>query len=100
MIEGFGQGAVGEASTLVNLGLISFAAAFQFAPAILCGLYLRWVSRRAAILGLSLGFAVWTYTLVVPALAGTGLLPREVVTEGLFGLAALRPGAETLFEAG
>src|SRR3712207_6258819 len=59
---------VGETNSLVNLGLISFAAAFQFAPLILCGLYLRWVSRRGAIVGLSLGFAVWSYTLVVPTL--------------------------------
>ncbi|HZU06340.1 MAG TPA: ATP-binding protein [Chloroflexota bacterium] len=84
---------VGESYTLVNLGLISFAAAFQFAPPILCGLYLRWVSRRGAILGLGLGFAVWTYTLVVPTLAQSGLLPRELVEQGPFGLAALRPTA-------
>jgi phosphoserine phosphatase RsbU/P len=84
---------VGETNSLVNLGLISFAAAFQFAPAIVCGLYLRWVSRRGALIGLSLGFGVWAYTLVVPILAQAGVVPRQVVDEGLFGLAVLRPGA-------
>nr|MBA2449607.1 GAF domain-containing protein [Chloroflexota bacterium] len=83
----------GGSNTLVNLGLISFAAAFQFAPAIICGLYLRWVSRRGAIIGLGLGFAVWIYTLVLPELAEAGLLPRQFVAEGLFGVGALRPGA-------
>jgi phosphoserine phosphatase RsbU/P len=83
----------GGSNTLVNLGLISFAAVFQFAPAIICGLYLRWVSRRGAIVGLSLGFAVWSYTLVLPALAQAGLLPREVVDDGLFGVGILRPTA-------
>ncbi len=83
----------GTSNSLVNLGLISFAAAFQFAPAILGGLYLRWLSRRGAILGLALGFTVWTYTLVLPALADAALLPNGFVERGLFGVAALRPGA-------
>ena len=84
---------LGESSTLVNLGLVSFAAAFQFAPAMICGLYARWASRRGAIVGLSLGFAVWGYTLVVPALAQAELVPPRIVEEGLFGLAPLRPSA-------
>ncbi len=84
---------VGESNTLVNLGLVSFVAAFQFAPAIIGGLYLHRVSRRGAMIGLSLGFAVWTYTLVVPALAQAKVLPPELVDQGLFGLRMLRPSA-------
>jgi Na+/proline symporter/signal transduction histidine kinase len=85
--------AVGETNSLVNLGLVSFAAAFQFAPLIICGLYLKWVSRRGALLGLGAGLVVWSYTLVVPTLVASGWLPRSIVDDGLFGLAALRPSS-------
>ena len=82
---------VGESSTLVNLGLISFAAAFQFAPAVVGGLYFQWVNRKGAIAGLLLGFGVWLYTLMVPFLAQSGWLPGQIVSEGPFGLGALAP---------
>ncbi len=57
---------LGETAALVNIGLISFLAATQFAPAILGGMYWRGATRRGATVGLILGFIVWFYTLVIP----------------------------------
>lgn len=62
---------VGESVNLVSIGLISFAAVAQFAPAILDGIFWKGGSRRGATVGLVLGFAVWAYTLPIPALADT-----------------------------
>ena len=82
---------VGESSTLVNMGLISFAAAFQFAPAVIGGLYIRWVNRKGAIAGLLLGFGVWLYTLIIPFLIDAGWFSGEILYDGPFGISALRP---------
>src|SRR6266542_3823955 len=51
----------GEGFTLVSIGLVSFAAVAQFAPALLGGLYWRGGSRRGALTGLFGGFVVWAY---------------------------------------
>jgi Na+/proline symporter/signal transduction histidine kinase len=83
--------AAGEAYALVAIGLISFAAVAQFAPAILGGIYWRGATRAGAIAGLSAGFAVWAYTLMLPSFAKSGWLPAGFLTDGLFGIALLRP---------
>ena len=49
----------GEAYALVSIGLISFAAVAQFAPALLGGIYWRGGTRAGALGGLLGGFAVW-----------------------------------------
>ncbi|GAA4024397.1 ATP-binding protein [Hymenobacter glaciei] len=85
---------VGKQLPLVNTGLVSFAAVAQFVPAVLGGLYWKGGTRRGATVGLLAGFAVWFFTLVLPALVGPGrLLPASVLTAGLGGVAALRPFA-------
>ena len=53
---------------LVEMGLLSFIAVTQCAPAILLGLYWRRGNRRGAFAGISAGFFVWFYTLIIPAL--------------------------------
>ena len=85
----------GEAYALVSIGLISFAAVAQFAPAMLGGMYWKVGNRQGALSGLVLGFALWIYTLLLPSLAKSGWLDAGFMTEGLFGLAWLRP--EQLF---
>ncbi len=85
----------GEAYALVSIGLISFAAVAQFAPAVLGGLYWRGGTRRAALAGLLGGFLMWAYTLMLPSLAKSGWLDGAFLTHGLWGLAWLRP--EQLF---
>lgn len=88
----------GEAYALVATGLISFAAVAQFAPAVLGGIYWRGGTRAGALAGIGAGFAMWAYTLLVPAFARSGWLPLEVVELGPFGLSQLRP--EALFGLG
>ncbi len=86
---------IGAESALVSIGLVSFAAVAQFAPAILGGIFWKGGSYRGALIGLILGFIVWGYTLLLPSLAYTGSfwLPSSIVTEGLLGIALLRPYA-------
>ncbi len=83
--------AAGEAYALVAIGLISFAAVAQFAPAILGGIYWKGATRAGATAGLLAGFAVWGYTLALPSLAKSGWLPAGYLEAGPFGIALLRP---------
>jgi PAS domain S-box-containing protein len=76
---------------LVEMGLLSFIAVTQCAPAVLLGLYWRRGNRKGALSGISLGFAFWFYTLIIPALVKEGVLPVSVVEQGPFGLWWLRP---------
>jgi Na+/proline symporter/nitrogen-specific signal transduction histidine kinase len=83
----------GEAYALVSIGLISFAAVAQFAPVMLGGMYWRKGTRDGALAGLVAGFAVWTYTLLLPSFAKSGWLPIEFAEQGLFGLGLTKPQA-------
>src|SRR5437660_5070715 len=57
----------GEAYALVSIGLVSFAAVAQFAPAMLGGMYWKQGTHAGAFSGLTLGFALWAYTLLLPS---------------------------------
>ena len=81
----------GEAYALVSIGLVSFAAVAQFAPAILGGIYWKEGTRKGALAGLSIGFAVWAYTLLLPAFAKSGWLPLGLLDQGPFGVTLLKP---------
>ena len=85
----------GEAYALVSIGLISFAAVAQFAPAVLGGLYWKGATRQGALVGLLAGFVMWCYTLMLPSLAKSGWLPDAFLNQGLLGLSWLQP--EQLF---
>jgi len=81
----------GEAYALVSIGLISFAAVAQFAPAALGGIFWKDGTRRGALAGLAAGFVVWFYTLLLPALARSGWLPLGLLENGPFGIELLKP---------
>jgi PAS domain S-box-containing protein len=85
----------GTPSNLAQIGLLAFAAFAQFAPGILAGLYWRGATRDGVFWGLAAGFALWLYTLVLPAVAPTSTL----VVAGPAGLGFLRPQALFWFGA-
>ena len=68
----------GGGAALAAIGLIAFAGIAQILPALVGGLFWRGATRLGALAGLSLGFAIWLYTLLLPAL-GSGVLPEAVV---------------------
>ncbi|AMD00554.1 MULTISPECIES: sensor histidine kinase [Halomonas] len=84
---------IGDSYSLVTIGLVSFAAAAQFAPALLIGMYWRGATRLGASLGLIAGFLIWVYTLLLPGFAQSGWLNPGFVEQGLWGLGWLRPYA-------
>ncbi len=84
---------IGESYALVTIGLVSFAAAAQFAPVIFGGIFWKRGSRSGAIAGLSAGFVLWSYTLVLPAFDLSGWLPVSIVENGPFGIGLLKPYA-------
>lgn len=85
--------ALGKSQGLAQIGLISFAAMAQLAPAFFGGLVWRNATGRGAIAGMTAGFLVWGYTLVLPTLEWTGLVPETLLQLGPFGIAWLKPQA-------
>ncbi len=81
----------GEAYALVSIGLISFAAVAQFAPALFGGIYWKGGTRAGALAGLAAGFALWTWTLMLPSIAKSGWMDTGFIEHGPWGVAALRP---------
>ncbi|MEJ2282367.1 MAG: sensor histidine kinase [Desulfobacterales bacterium] len=76
---------------LVSIGLMSFAAVAQFAPALLGGIFWKGGTRSGAISGLIAGFAVLTYTIFMPSLVDIGLIHQDFLTAGPFNLQLLKP---------
>lgn len=82
---------IGDSYMLVNMGLISFSAAIQTAPALIGGLYWKKGARQGAIAGLTCGFNFWLYTMMVPSFVYSGWLPESILHEGPFGIWWLNP---------
>ncbi|MCW5637518.1 MAG: histidine kinase [Rubrivivax sp.] len=85
----------GDAYALVGIGLISFAAVAQFAPAMLGGMYWKGGTRAGALAGMGAGFTLWIYTLLLPSFAKSGWLGPDFLEHGVFGIDLLKP--EQLF---
>ncbi|MFA7274597.1 MAG: sensor histidine kinase [Crocinitomicaceae bacterium] len=66
-------------NSLVSIGLTSFAAVAQFAPATIGALFWKKGNKKGAIWGIAIGAAIWFYTLILPML----------IHNGSFGLSAL-----------
>ncbi len=82
---------VGEFYSLVDIGLKSFEAVTIFAPSILLGLFWKGGNRRGAMAGIIAGFAVWIYTLFIPALMRAGILEQGDLLGGLLHTPLLNP---------
>src|SRR6186713_616007 len=80
----------GEAQ-LASIGLLSFAAIAQLAPAFFGGLLWRRATAAGAIAGMTAGFLVWAYTLLLPTLSDIGIIGERILTDGPWGLSMLRP---------
>src|SRR5262249_46436050 len=78
---------------LASIGLLSFAAVAQLAPAFFGGLTWRRGTARGAIAGMSVGILAWGYTLLLPSFADAGLVGGGILARGPFGLALLKPHA-------
>jgi Na+/proline symporter len=79
--------------SLADIGIVSFLAVSQFAPAALGGLYWKRGSREGAIAGLVSGFLIWIYTALIPTFAEGGWLSANLVMNGPFGITMLKPTA-------
>ena len=91
MISYVFERSVGESFMLVNMGMISFAAALQFAPSIIGGLFWKEGNKVGAVSGLIAGFLVWFYTLMLPAFLKTGSFDNPLFEYGPWGIELLRP---------
>src|SRR5262249_2687379 len=78
---------------LASIGLLSFAAVAQLAPAFLGGLIWRRATARGAMAGMTIGILVWAYTLLLPSFADAGIVGQTLLLHGPWGITALRPQA-------
>lgn len=78
---------------LIAIGLLSFTAILQFAPATFIGLFWQKGNRAGALAGLTLGFAVWAWTLALPTFIDHGWFNPALLERGPWDIAALRPYA-------
>lgn len=85
--------AVAQQYSLVSIGLVSFAAVAQLAPAVIGGIYWKGASKNGALAGLTAGFLCWMFTLLLPSLAGAGLLEKHFMETGFLGQSWLNPTA-------
>ncbi|MFM9942571.1 MAG: NahK/ErcS family hybrid sensor histidine kinase/response regulator [Hyphomicrobiaceae bacterium] len=85
--------ALGQVHGLAAIGLVAFAAIAQLAPAFFGGLFWRRATARGAIAGIIVGFAFWSYTLLVPWIGKAGWLPMSIIDDGPFGIGLLKPQA-------
>ena len=83
----------GGGVALASIGLISFAAISQLAPAFFGGLFWRGGTSQGALAGMLIGIALWAYTLLLPTFASGGIIDDAFVRDGLGGIALLRPQA-------
>ena len=84
---------IGESYALVTIGLVSFVAAMQFVPLIIGGIYWKGATNAGALAGLTGGFLLWIYTLLLPSFARSGWIAESFVEGGPLGLALLKPYA-------
>ncbi len=83
----------GGSAALASIGLISFAGAAQILPAMLGGIFWRGATKRGAVLGLTVGAALWAYTLFLPSFGPGAVFSSGLMADGPFGLGWLRPQA-------
>jgi signal transduction histidine kinase/ActR/RegA family two-component response regulator len=87
---------IDEDAYLVEIGIMSFIGAAQVAPAFFGGLYWRKASRAGVIAGMTIGFAIWFYALLLPSMANALHLNLEWLhPQSLFGWISSDPVTST-----
>ena len=81
------------AAQLASIGLLSFAAIAQLAPAFFGGLFWKRATARGAMAGMTIGIVMWAYTLLLPSFADAGIVAFTLLSEGPWGVTMLRPQA-------
>jgi Na+/proline symporter/signal transduction histidine kinase/CheY-like chemotaxis protein len=84
--------ALGDAE-LVSIGLLSFAAIAQLAPAFFGGLFWQRATARGAMGGMLVGFLMWAYTLFLPSFLDGTPAGLAFLHNGPLGIGPLRPQA-------
>jgi Na+/proline symporter/signal transduction histidine kinase/CheY-like chemotaxis protein len=79
-----------NAPSLASIGILALAAVAQFAPALIAAVYWPGASRAGVTGGLAIGFAIWIYTLLIPAIVSDNGAPAWLI-DGPFGMAWLAP---------
>jgi Na+/proline symporter/signal transduction histidine kinase len=82
-----------NAPSLASIGMLALAAVAQFAPALIAAVYWPRASRAGVTGGLTAGFLLWCYTLLIPAIVSGDGTPPSWLADGPFGLAWLKPDA-------
>lgn len=83
--------AVSNNFPLVSIGLISFTAILQLAPAAIGGMFWPKANEKGAAIGMVAGFFIWMITLPIPTLAQSGILSESIISEGYFSISWLKP---------
>ncbi|WP_415912007.1 hypothetical protein [Neptuniibacter sp. QD37_11] len=78
---------------LAAIGLLSFVAVLQFAPALFGGMFWKKGNSLGAFLGLLTGFIIWTYCLLIPTFIKHGWFTEALLVQGPWNITALRPEA-------
>ena len=79
-----------DSAALAQIGLLSFAAAAQFAPALIGSIYWRHGKKSGVVAALASGILIWGYTLFLPAVIGVdamaSVMPSHLNPHALFGI--------------
>lgn len=76
---------------LASIGMLSFVAILQLAPALFGGLFWRGGNEKGVLWGLLVGFFIWAYTLLMPVFANGNWVSSEFLAQGPWGIELLRP---------
>ena len=83
----------GGRTELAAIGLIAFTGVAQVLPALMGGIFWRGATRVGALAGLTVGFAIWLYTLYLPSFGPGTVLPASWFSDGPLDITLLRPEA-------
>ena len=83
----------GGGTALASIGLVAFTGVAQVLPVLVGGVFWRGATRIGAFAGLSVGFAIWLYSLFLPSFGSGVILTQNLMEFGPFGFSWLRPQA-------